>query len=88
MSDALFDSLPSNYDARINEKVHFVEVSAEALVIEEETYEQHIEILHRPDRTLVAVLELLSPTNKEEPGRSVYLAKRNALAYHPVHQIA
>ena len=58
-----------------------------SLPIEEETHERHIEILHRPDRTLVALLELLSPANKEEPGRTLYLAKRNALAYHPVHLI-
>jgi hypothetical protein len=58
-----------------------------SLVIEEETHEGHIEVLHRPDRTLVAVLELLSPANKEEPGRAVYLAKRNALVYHPVHLV-
>src|SRR5882724_7706347 len=36
--DALIDCLPSNYEARI---------------IEEETHERRIEILHRPDRTLV-----------------------------------
>ncbi len=58
-----------------------------SLVIEEETHERHIEILHRPDRTLVAVLELLSPANKEEPGRTLYLAKRNALAHLPVHLV-
>jgi hypothetical protein len=121
--DALIDSLPSNYEARIDEKVNLVEVSPPrrrlvepdvaavtrrgpsrvaslapagvatlepvtlSLVIEEETHERHIEILHRPDRTLVAVLELLSPANKEEPGRTLYLAKRNALAYHPVHLV-
>jgi hypothetical protein len=58
-----------------------------SLLIEEETHERHIEILHRPDRTLVAVLELLSPANKEEPGRTLYLAKRNALLHHPVHLV-
>jgi Protein of unknown function (DUF4058) len=58
-----------------------------SLQIEEETHERHIEILHRPDRTLVAVLELLSPANKEEPGRTLYLTKRNTLFYHPVHLI-
>jgi hypothetical protein len=58
-----------------------------SLVIEEETHERHIEILHRPDRTVVAVLELLSPANKGEPGRTLYLAKRNALLYHPVHLV-
>ena len=58
-----------------------------SLIIEEETHERHIEILHRPDHSLVAVLEMRSPTNKEEPGRSVYTAKRNALIPHPVHLI-
>ncbi|HKI31028.1 MAG TPA: DUF4058 family protein [Gemmataceae bacterium] len=57
------------------------------LVIEEETHERYIEILHRPERSLVAVLELLSPANKEEPGRSDYLAKRNALVRHPIHLV-
>ncbi|HEX5273090.1 MAG TPA: DUF4058 family protein [Gemmataceae bacterium] len=58
-----------------------------SLVIEEETHERHIEILHRPERTLVAVIEVLSPANKEDPGRTIYLAKRNALALHPVHLV-
>ncbi len=58
-----------------------------SLIIEEETHERHIEILHRPDRTLVAVLELLSPANKEEPGRTLYIAKRNALVRHPIHLV-
>jgi hypothetical protein len=83
-SGVLLDCLPGNYDARINEKVSWVQVSP---YIEEETHERHIEILYRPDRTLVAVLEMLSPANKEEPGRSLCLAKRNALLYHPVHLV-
>jgi len=120
--DALIACLPSNYEARIDEKVSLVEMSPPRkkliepdpavtqrepsrppsptpagvavlepvnleLVIEEETHERHIEIRHRPDRTLVAVLELLSPANKEEPGRTLYLGKRNALAHHPVHLV-
>jgi hypothetical protein len=120
--DALIDCLPDNYEARIDEKVHLVEMSPPrkkllepdvavtqreparvptpapagvatlepvtlTLHIEEETHERHIEILHRPDRTLVAVLELLSPANKEEPGWTIYLRKRNALLHHPVHLV-
>jgi hypothetical protein len=58
------------------------------LVIEEaEERQTFLTILHRPDRTLVAVLELLSPANKEEPGRSSYLSKRNALLREPVHLV-
>ncbi|MDX1927253.1 MAG: DUF4058 family protein [Pirellulaceae bacterium] len=47
--------------------------------------ETYIEIIHRPDRSLVTALELLSPTNKNKPGRTEYLAKRNALLYQDVH---
>ena len=53
----------------------------------EEVRESYIEILHRPDRTLVAVLEVLSPANKEEPGRGDYLAKRNAALRQNVHLV-
>jgi hypothetical protein len=49
--------------------------------------EAFIEILHRPERSLVAVLELLSPSNKHEPGRTEYLSKRNALLRQLVHLI-
>jgi len=49
--------------------------------------ETYIEILYQPDHSLVATLELLSPANKEEPGRSVYLLKREALLYQQVHLV-
>src|SRR5438876_11556343 len=57
------------------------------LTILEGPRETYIEILHQPDRTLVAVLELLSPANKEQPGRTEYLAKRRALLYQKVHLV-
>jgi hypothetical protein len=120
--DALMECLPSNYEARIDEKVSLsqdiaphkkliepdvaiteyeslglrsaapagvatLEPITLSLVVEEEIHERHIEILHRPDRKLVATLEMLSPANKEEPGRTLFLAKRNALIYHPVHMV-
>jgi hypothetical protein len=53
----------------------------------EETHERWIEILHRPERSLVTVLELLSPANKEQPGFRRYLDKRNDLLWHAVHLI-
>jgi len=46
------------------------------LLIEEEQHERWVEILHRPERSLVTVLELLSPANKEEPGLHRYRDKR------------
>jgi len=57
------------------------------LTILEGPREACIEILYQPDRSLVTALELLSPTNKEEPGRSQYLAKRTALIYQNVHLV-
>jgi hypothetical protein len=57
------------------------------LVIEEESRETYIEIVQRPDRTLVTVIELLGPSNKEDPGRALYLAKRNSLLCQPIHVI-
>ncbi len=122
LRDVLADELPTNYEARIDERVNLVELPAEKLrrikpdlavshvgqpagvavapagvatlepvtiplVIEEESHETYIEILRRPDRTLVTVIELLSPANKEEPGRSLYLAKRNSLLCQPIHVV-
>jgi len=57
------------------------------LPIEEEVRTTRIEILERPQRTLVTVLELLSPTNKTSPGRSEYLAKRRALLRQGVNLV-
>jgi hypothetical protein len=55
------------------------------LLLLDQPLETYIEILHRLDRSLVAVLEVLSPANKEQPGRGDHLAKRNALLLQNVH---
>lgn len=57
------------------------------LLFLDEDVEAYLQILHRPDRTLVTVLELLSPTNKTDPGRSDYFAKRNAILRQAVHLV-
>jgi hypothetical protein len=57
------------------------------LTILEGPRESYIEILHQPERSLVATLELLSPANKEQPGRTEYLTKRRALLYQNVHLV-
>ncbi len=44
-----------------------------------------IEILHRPERSLVAVLEMLSPTNKTGEGFAEFCAKRQAILQRKVH---
>ena len=90
LRDALNDVLPDHYDARIDERLSLVDASADVgdlepgtvpLIIEEETRETFIEIRHRPERMLVATLELLSPANKEEPGGRSYL--NNACPFAP-----
>ncbi|MFO0970048.1 MAG: DUF4058 family protein [Gemmataceae bacterium] len=57
------------------------------LVLLDGPRETFIEILQRPERSLVAVLELLSPANKESPNRLDYLSKRNALLHQNVHLV-
>jgi hypothetical protein len=51
----------------------------------EEVRESYIEILHRPDRSLVAVLEFLSPTNKSGAGFFEYEYKRSNVLKQNVH---
>ncbi len=56
-------------------------------VILDEDREVFLKILHRPDRKLVTVLELLSPANKAEPDRRDYLTRRNAVLRQAVHLV-
>ena len=51
-----------------------------------EVRDHWVEVRHLPDRELVTVIELLSPTNKSD-GREEYLAKRVALLKQPVHVV-
>ena len=53
----------------------------------EEYKEPYIEIRFMPDRSLVAVLELLSPTNKSGDGWNTYLLKRNAIFSQDFHLV-
>jgi hypothetical protein len=55
--------------------------------VEEQAVRRWIEVRRRPDRVLVAVIELLSPSNKAEPGFSEYLRKRQELIRQPIHLI-
>jgi hypothetical protein len=64
-----------------------VEPVTVSLLMPEEARDTYIQILHRADRTLIAVLELLPPTNKDGAGRAEYLAKRNALLKQDVHLV-
>ena len=47
----------------------------------------YLEIVHRPWQQLVTTMELLSPSNKAEPGRRDYISKRNAILREPVHLV-
>jgi hypothetical protein len=53
----------------------------------EEVSEARIEIRRFPDRELVTVIELLSPSNKEAPGELLYSQKRLELIHQPVHLV-
>jgi hypothetical protein len=47
----------------------------------DEVRESAVQIVRYPERRLVTHIELLSPTNKRNPGRGEYLAKRVALIH-------
>jgi hypothetical protein len=53
----------------------------------EELPQRWIEIRRLPDRSLVTVIEILSPTNKIGSGRIEYIQKRNQWIKQPVHLV-
>lgn len=54
-------------------------------LVQSEFRETFIEIVHRPDRRLVAILELLSPGNKAGTGLPIYLKRRFDILFQDVH---
>lgn len=57
------------------------------LILPEEERDHYIEIYDQPEQTLVAAVEVLSPTNKLSRGREQYLLKRDAILRQDVHLI-
>lgn len=96
LRSALRCQLPSNYNARIQERVTVIEsfevpprsYEPDLMILPEEEERQHyIEIYDQPEQILVAIVELLSPTNKLSHGREQYLLKRDAVLRQDVHLI-
>ena len=120
--EAVADSLPASYDARLDERVNLMQMSPEiiklicpdvavsqgparprptsgsagTLLLEpvtipheflEELRETRIDILHRADRSLVGVLELLSPGNRTGEGFNEYRAKRKTILLQKIHLV-
>jgi hypothetical protein len=56
------------------------------VIIQEET-QAYLKILHRPDRQLVTIIELLSPANKAGESRRQYLERRNAILMSEAHLV-
>jgi hypothetical protein len=92
LCDAISERLPVPYVARIDERQGVVEDPGGEplpgpLKLLDEVCEIYIKVLHWPDRKLVTVLELLSPSNTAGNGRRDYLAKRNALIRQEVNLV-
>jgi hypothetical protein len=120
--EAVAELLPEPYEARLDERVHLVQMSPEVIkliypdvsvshgqppgrsaaaaggttLLEpvtipheflEEVHDTRIEILHRPERSLVAVLEMLSPANKTGDGFQEYRAQRKTILLQKVHLV-
>ncbi len=64
-----------------------IEPQISRILIEEEVRQAYLEIRHLSDHRLVAVLELLSPTNKSGDGRTQYLAKRQQVLMSEAHLV-
>ena len=57
------------------------------LPYEEEQRQRYLEVIRVSNREVVAVIELLSPSNKITPGREAYIAKRNQVFYSMSHLV-
>ena len=77
--DVAVDRLPGYSAVEHGLAVLEIEPTTVPFTLLEQVREAYLRILHRPERTLVTVLELLSPENKAASGSSQYLAKRNKL---------
>lgn len=68
--------VPADADAR---GVATLEPVAVPMPVSVEEKDAWVEIYHRPERSLVTVIELLSPSNKAGAGYGEYLAKRRSV---------
>src|SRR5205814_8917705 len=55
--------------------------------VPEQIEEAYLRVMRRPERSLVAVLELLSPSNKDTTDRADYLVKRATLLAQQIHLV-
>ena len=53
----------------------------------EEQRQRYIEVIRVSNREVVAVIELLSPSNKTSPGLESYIAKRNQVFHSTTHLV-
>ncbi len=89
-SDAMNQLVPDSYDVRINLRSlrpHSIGNENRPLIMLDEERVSYLEILHRPDQQLVTTMELLSPSNKVDPGYREYMTKRNIILHEPVHLV-
>lgn len=73
--------------ARSRDQVATLEPTTVLIPTMEEVHTRWIRILHRPSKSLVTALELLSPSNKKGPGRAQYLLKRSHFHNEDVHLV-
>ena len=54
---------------------------------QDEQRQRYLEVIRVSNREVVAVIELLSPSNKTSPGRQAYIAKRNQVFHSTLHLV-
>ena len=66
-------------------------VSKDAILVripyKDERRQRYLEVIRVSNREVVAVIELLSPSNKTSPGRQAYKAKRNQVFHSLTHLV-
>lgn len=89
LCDAILALLPDGYDVRIHERTATEEPEPVAIghMVRGPHRERFAKIVQGPDRALVTVLELLSPSNKVGAGAAAYRANRQGLLLEGINLV-
>lgn len=86
--DVAVDRDPSaEHSPAVSSGLALAEPVAIPLVVMDEATEGYIEIVHRADRELVTIIDVLSPVNKTGVGFDLFVRKRNTILRQTVHLV-
>ncbi len=83
----LDDGAPASTSVAIVEAPRSKDAIPVRIPYREEQRQRYLEVIRVSNREVVAVIELLSPSNKSTPGREAYIAKRNQVFHSMSHLV-